>query len=183
MNWLDYLIAVFLILGAIRGAMKGFAVSVTSFFALYLALFLGFHMMHRVASFWKEQFDLQTAWLPFLGFLTVFVLVLVGILLLGKLLDRLFKAVALGLLNRLAGAVFGFLQLGFAAGLLLWLVDQVQLIDPNTKYESALYAHTTAYTQQLLDWGTAVLPALGDVLGEIDGLFDKLITPKETGNL
>jgi membrane protein required for colicin V production len=183
LNWLDYLIAILLLLGAIRGAMKGFAVSVTSFLALYVALFLGFRLMHRAASFWAEQFDLQTAWLPFLGFLTVFVLVLVGVLLLGKLLDRMFKAVALGLLNRLAGAVFGFLQFGFAIGLLLWLVDQVQLIEPNTKYESMLYEHTTAYTQQLLDWGTAVLPVLGDVLGEIDGLFDKLIEPKETGDL
>jgi len=164
-------------MGAIRGAMKGFAVSVTSFLALYLALFLGFRLMHRAASFWAEQFDLQTAWLPFLGFLSVFVLVLVGMLFLGKLLDRVFKAVALGLLNRLAGAVFGFLQLGFAAGLLLWLVDQVQLIDPNTKYESMLYGQTTAYTKKLLDWGTAILPVLGDVLGEIDSLFDGLIEP------
>jgi membrane protein required for colicin V production len=179
-NWLDYLIAIFLILGAIRGAMKGFAVSVTSFIALYVALFLGFRLMHRAANFWAEQFDLQTAWLPFLGFLTVFVLVLVGILFLGKLLDRMFKAVALGLLNRLAGALFGFLQLGFAVGLLLWLVDQVQLIDPNTKYESLLYGHTTGYTQRLIDWGAAILPIVGDVLGEIDGLFDKLIAPEGT---
>ncbi len=179
MNWLDYLIAVFLVLGAVRGAMKGFAVSATSFIALYVALFVGFRLMHRAASFWAEQFDLQTAWLPFLGFMTVFVLVLIGILLLGKLLDRFFKVVALGLLNRLAGAVFGILQLGFAVGLLLWLVDQVQLIDPNTKYESLLYGHTTAYTQRLIDWGTAALPIAGDILGEIDGLFDKLIVPEE----
>lgn len=180
MNWLDYLIAIFLVLGAIRGAMKGFAVSITSFLALYVALFLGFRLMHRAASFWDEQFDLQTGWLPFLGFLTVFVVVLVGILLLGKLLDRMFKAVALGLLNRLAGAVFGFLQLGFAVGLLLWLVDQVQLIDPNTKYESLLYGHTTDYTQRLLGWGSAMLPVLGDVMGEIDGLFDGLTGPEGT---
>lgn len=179
MNWLDYLIAVFLVLGAIRGAMKGFAVSITSFLALYVALFLGFRLMHRAASFWAVQFDLQTGWLPFIGFLTVFIVVLVGILLLGKLLDRMFKAVALGLLNRLAGALFGFLQLGFAAGLLLWLVDQVQLIDPNTKYESLLYEHTTAYTQRLLSWGSAMLPILGDVMGEIDGLFDGLTGPEE----
>jgi membrane protein required for colicin V production len=176
MNWLDYLILLVLGFGLVRGLMKGFAVSVTSFLAMYIAFFLALRLMHRMAAWLTDFFGLETVWVPFLGFLTVFVLVLLGVIMLGKALDRFFKVTALGWLNRLAGGVFGVLQLGLVVGLMLWLVDQVQLIDPNSKYESVLYGPTTQATSSMISWASTAWPALGDVLAEIDQLFDGLIS-------
>lgn len=176
MNWLDYLIAIALVFGLVRGVMKGFAVSVTSFLALYAALFLGFKLMHQAAAYWDAAFELNGVWLPFVGFISVFVLVLVLILFLGRLLDKLFKAVALGIVNRLAGGVFGMLQFGFLIGLLLWLVSQVDLIDPKSTEASWLYPYALTYTETIIDWGSKFLPMVGDLLGEIEVLFEEMST-------
>ena len=174
MNWLDYLIAIALVFGLVRGLMKGFAVSVTSFVALYVALFLGFKLMHQAAAYWDSAFELSGVWLPFIGFISVFVLVLVLILMLGRLLDKLFKAVALGIVNRLAGGLFGLLQFGFLVGLLLWLVQQVDLIDPSSTAASWLYPYAITYTETIIDWGSKLLPMVGDLLGEIEALFAEM---------
>lgn len=174
MNWLDYLLLLALGWGAFRGGMKGFAVSVSSLFALYLAVILGFKGMHLATTWLSVQFDWNTPWLPFIGFLTVFVLVFAGILLLGRTLDRLFKAAALGWANRLAGALLGILQWILVAGTLLWLVDQVQLIEPEVKHGSKLYE--PVYTLARSSWQLLerLWPAVGDWMGEIDKQFDAL---------
>jgi membrane protein required for colicin V production len=177
-NWLDYLIVLLLIWGLIRGAMKGFAVAFTSFIALYIALFIGFRLMHKAGTYWAETFDLQTPWIPFLGFLTVFLMIFLGILLAGKLLDKLFKAAALGMLNRMAGALFGGIKMAFAMGLLIWLLDQVQLFGPEDKYGSRLYQPMTLFANGIITAGTKLLPMLGDLMGEIDTLFDGLTLPE-----
>lgn len=178
MNWLDYLIILLLLWGVIRGAMKGFAVAFTSFIALYIALFIGFRLMHKVGSYWSNTFELQTPWIPFLGFLSVFIIIFVGILLLGKLFDKFFKAAAFGLLNRLAGALFGGIKMAFAVGLLIWLLNQVQLFSPDDKYGSRLYAPMSLFANGIITAGSALLPMVGDLMGEIDSLFDGLSLPE-----
>lgn len=158
--------------------MKGFAVTVSSLLALYLAVFLAFKGMHLATSWLGIQFGWQTPWMPFIGFLTVFVLVFAGVLLLGRTFDRLFKAAALGWANRLAGAMFGVLQWVLVAGTLLWLVDQVQLLEPEVKHSSKLYESvygTARYSWELFE---RLWPAVGDMMGEIDQQFDALSNNK-----
>lgn len=164
--------------GAFRGGMKGFAVTVSSLLALYLAVFLAFKGMHLATSWLGTQFGWQTPWMPFIGFLTVFVLVFAGVLLLGRTFDRLLKAAALGWANRLAGAMFGVLQWVLVAGTLLWLVDQVQLLEPEVKHSSKLYESvygTARYSWELFE---RLWPAVGDMMGEIDQQFDALSNNK-----
>jgi uncharacterized membrane protein required for colicin V production len=157
--------------------MKGFAIALSGLLALYLALFLGFRLMQVVAGYLASQFDLQTPWLPFLGFLTIFLMVFIGVLMLGRVFDRLFKLATLGWINRLAGAAFGSLQMVLAAGLLLWLLAQVQLPAPNDKYDSKLYGITTSFAEQSMLMAGKMLPMIGDMLGELDQFFDALTVP------
>lgn len=178
MNWLDYLILLALGWGAFRGGMKGFAVAITSLIALYVAVILGFKGMHVITSWLQQQFNWNTPWLPFIGFLTVFVLVFAGLLLMGRSLDRLFKAAALGWANRLAGALFGAFQMLLVAGTLLWLVDQVQLIQPEVKHSSKFYPFVSDTARTSWTFFSQWWPALGDWMARIDAQFDALIAPQ-----
>lgn len=177
MNWLDYLILLALSWGAFRGGMRGLAVALTSLIALYVAVIAAFKGMHAVTSWLQLQFEWQTPWLPFIGFLTVFVLILAGILLLGRSLDKLFKAAALGWANRLAGAAFGAFQMLLVAGTLLWLVDQVQLIEPEVKHSSKLHPFVSQTANATWSAMSKLWPALGDWMGQIDEQFEALILP------
>lgn len=177
MNWLDYLILLALGWGAFRGGMKGFAVAITSLIALYVAVILGFKGMHLATTWLQQQFGWNTPWLPFIGFLSVFVLVFAGILLLGRSLDRLFKVAALGWANRLAGALFGAFQMLLVTGTLLWLVDQVQLIEAEVKHSSQLYPHISNIARTSWTFLSKLWPEVGDWMTRIDTQFDGLIAP------
>lgn len=178
MNWLDYLILLALGWGAFRGGMKGLAVAITSLIALYVAVIVAFKGMHAVTSWLQVQFDWQTPWLPFLGFLTVFVFIFAGIIVLGRSLDKMFKAASLGWANRLAGAVFGSFQMLLLAGALLWLVDQVQLIEPKEKHSSKLLPFVSQTSTTAWSALSKVWPGVGNWMSQIDEQFDHLILPE-----
>lgn len=177
MNWLDYLILLGLGWGAFRGGMKGLAIALSSLIALYVAVITAFKGMHAVTLWLQAQFDWQTPWLPFLGFLTVFILIFAGILLLGRSLDRLFKAAALSWANRLAGAAFGCFQMLLLVGALLWLVDQVQLIQPKEKHSSKLLPFVTETSAVTWSALSRIWPEVGNWMTQIDAQFDQLILP------
>lgn len=175
MNWLDYILLLALGFGAFRGGMKGFAVALTSLLSLYVAVIVAFKAMHIATSWLQVQFGWDTPWMPFIGFLSVFLLIFVGILLLGRSLDRLFKVASLGWFNRLAGALFGAFQMLLVAGTLLWLVNQVQLIEPEVKHSSKLFPFVNKTVSESWAWIGSIWPAVGDWMGQIDEQFGKLM--------
>lgn len=176
MNWLDYLMLVPVVWLLILGFSKGFAREITSFVALYLAIFIGFKGMYALTHWFAREFELTKPWLPFLCFMLLFVGVFLLFLFSGKLLDKLFKAVALGWLNRLAGALFGALKGLMLISVLYWLVNQVNLIDPLDKQASLFFPYVNTFSVGMFDWLGRITPVLGDLFGNMESLFEELST-------
>lgn len=176
MNWLDYLMLVPVVWLLVLGFSKGFAREITSFVALYLAIFIGFKGMYALTRWMSEHFELKTPWLPFICFILLFIGVLLLLLMSGKLLDKLFKAVALGWLNRLAGALFGAIKGLMLVSVLYWLVNQVNLIDPLDKQASMFFPYVDTFSVGMFDWLGRITPILGELFGNMESLFDELST-------
>ncbi len=174
MNWLDYLMLVPVVWLMVLGFTKGFAREITSFIALYLAIYIGFKGMYALTHWLTVQFDLTTPWLPFICFLLLFLGVILLLLFSGKVLDKLFRAVALGWLNKLAGALFGALKGLMLISVLLWLINQVNLIDPNDKQASVFFPLVDTFSAGLFDCLGRITPALGELFGNMEKLFEQL---------
>lgn len=174
MNWLDYLMLVPVIWFLVIGFTKGFAREITSFVALYLAIYIGFKGMYALTHWMTVQFDLSTPWLPFVCFMLLFIGVLLLLLFSGKVLDKLFKAVALGWLNRIAGAFFGAMKGLMLVAVLLWLINQVNLIDPLDKQASAFFPFVDTFSVGLFDWLGRITPVLGELFGNMEAMFENL---------
>lgn len=114
--------------------------------------------------------------MPFICFILLFVAVLLLLILSGKLLDKLFKVVALGWLNRLAGAVFGALKGLMLISVLYWLVNQVNLIDPLDKQASLFFPYVDTFSVGMFDWLGRITPVLGELFGNMESLFEELST-------
>jgi membrane protein required for colicin V production len=140
-----------------------------------VALYLGFKGMYVLAAWINEYFKLETQWLPFIGFILVFVGILVGLLALSKLIDKLIRVVALGFFNRIGGLLFGAAKGVILMSILLWLVNQANLIDPLVKHESYVYPLFEPLSARLFNAFDTLLPFSGQIFEDIEKLFEALI--------
>ena len=152
MSWLDILILLPLLIGLVRGLMKGLIVELSSIVAIILG-FMG-------AKYWSASFAtwlmLQFNWSETACIVVAYALLFAGIALalniLARLLSKLFQKIQLGWLNRLLGGVFGVAKWGIvivALVLCLHNLDkQFQFIQPELKDKSIVYTTLTPYAEK-----------------------------------
>jgi membrane protein required for colicin V production len=143
MNYIDLVLIIILIIAAIQGFRKGFIVEVASLAALILGIWGGIKFSDWTAGFITETFGYHSEHLTTIAFLVTFIAIVIVIHILGRVLDNMIKAVALGFLNRLAGIIFGILKTAVILSIFLLLFDamdeNVHLLPAKQKEESKIY--------------------------------------------
>lgn len=152
MTWLDILILLPLLIGLIRGLMKGLIVEVTSIVAIILGFFGAKLWSATFASWLMQQFE----WSETACIVVAYALLFAGIALLlnvlARLLSKLFQKIQLGWLNRLLGGIFGTAKWGIVIVALVLCVHsldkQFQFISPELKEQSVVYTSITPYAEK-----------------------------------
>jgi membrane protein required for colicin V production len=143
MNYIDIVLGIILILAAIQGFRKGFIVELASLAALILGIWGAIKFSDWTAGFIARTFNFHSEFLTTIAFLVTFVGIVILIHILGKVLDKTVKAIALGFLNRLAGIIFGVLKMAVILCILLMLFDpvdeNVHILPSTQKTTSKLY--------------------------------------------
>ena len=108
-------IAVLILLGvaAVTGFFKGLITMVTSLAALLLGAWLSMKFSYITGGFLTSKFSLDGQYVTPLSFIITFLIVVVGVHLLGKSISTLAKAIALGGIDKILGMVFGILKSAF----------------------------------------------------------------------
>lgn len=147
MNYLDIVLGALLLFGLVRGFIKGLLLEVASLVAFIVGLYCAIHFSFYVSDYLKPKVDWETNTLNLASFAIVFIVIAFGIHFLGKLLTKLAKAAALGLMNKFLGAFFGFLKIGLILSALLLFFNStnnlVRFVDEETLEESILYQPIT----------------------------------------
>ena len=110
MNWIDFVIIALLAFGLIQGFIDGVIIEIAKLAALILGIWGAIHFSGWTADKLSGWFDMQTTWTGVAAFAITFVVIVVGINLLGRLLDTIIKSVSLGFIVKLLGAVFGVVK-------------------------------------------------------------------------
>jgi membrane protein required for colicin V production len=127
-NWLDIVLLVVIIVAAIVGLFEGFIRQVIGLVAVVAGLVLA-SLYYDAAAALFETFVKSELVSDFLGFILIFVLVLVAGSLLGHLITKAMKG-PLALANRLFGAVFGFLSAVLICGVLVFALVSFGIARP-----------------------------------------------------
>lgn len=139
MNFLDIIIAVPLLWGAIRGFSKGLIIEAASLIALGIGIFAGLHF----SFFITNLIGIKSEYAPLIGFIITFVLVVIGVFLLAKILEKSVNLLALGFVNKLAGAFFSAVKFAFILSVIITFLEKVDpfgsFIPKKTKDSSLLY--------------------------------------------
>ncbi len=128
MNWLDIVLVVILAVTAIIGVFKGFAKQIIGLVAVVAGLVLASLYYDQTAGLF-ETFIKNRLLSDFLGFLLLFIVVLVAGALLGHLVTKAMKG-PLAFANRLFGGVFGFLKAVLICGVLVFALVSFEIAKP-----------------------------------------------------
>lgn len=137
----DIVIGIILLFALIKGGINGFIKELASFLALIVgllgAIFISNSFSQWLGTFWDFKY------IGAVSFLLVFVGIVIGVHLLAKALDKMVEGLALGVLNRLAGAVFSALKYLFVISVLISILSFFEkesvIIGPEDQKASYLY--------------------------------------------
>jgi membrane protein required for colicin V production len=166
-NYIDIAVAVPLIWGAYKGFTKGLIIELASIIALILGGYVGMHFSDVTSTYLSQVVTIEESYMPIVSFAVTFVVIVLGVYLLAKILEKVINLVALKLVNKISGAVFGILKAAFIVSLVLVFVESVdqklELIPKGIKETSLLYSPI----------GT-IAPALIPAVKELDMLKEAM---------
>lgn len=141
MNIIDIIIAVLLIIGFVRGIFKGLFVEIASLLSLVLGIYVATHFSYFVGDYLANLVSWEERYIKLASFAITFLIVVLGISLLGKIFTKIADAAALGLLNKFLGGAFGTLKYALIISVVLLLlgkIDKVLPIIPKEQKEQSL---------------------------------------------
>lgn len=149
MNVLDLILVIPLLFALYRGFTKGLVYMLASLLALILGILGAMRFRDAAGQLLSRLFEIQPQYLNLIAFATTFVAIVLVVHLIGFLVDKLLKAIALSFINRLAGMVFGLLVTAFVVSIILQPVNAVnqqrQFISREKMEGSLLYRPLTAF--------------------------------------
>jgi len=116
--------------------------------ALILGIFGAIKLRPVFASLLDSLFDISPEYMNIIAFSVAFVSIVILVHLAAFIVEKLIKAVALNLINRLLGMGFGLLVTAFVISMILWPINQInqekQIIKPERIEGSLLYQPLSA---------------------------------------
>ena len=143
MGFLDIVLGLLLIYGLYRGLKNGLFVEIASIIALIAGLFGAIHFSYIAGNYLSENMAWEERYLNLTAFILTFIIIVLVVHLAGKFLTKIADFAMLGLLNKIAGGLFGMLKVAVILGALLIFFDRANsslgLVKNETVKKAILY--------------------------------------------
>lgn len=143
LEYLDIILLIPLIWGAFIGFKKGLVLELASLVGLILGIYGALKFSSYTAEEISNHVDLDPEWLGMASFIVTFLIIVFAVFMLAKIIDKALKIVALGLINRILGLLFGLAKYTLILSCLLFLFENINskfhLVDESIKEDSYLY--------------------------------------------
>jgi membrane protein required for colicin V production len=139
MNYIDIIIGVLLLISLVMGWRQGLVRQVFGILALLLGVFCAYKFSGFTAQHLSEWFAMNETVTKSIAFAITFIAVLFLVILIGRLADKFIKMVALGLVNRLLGAILCMLKAVLIISICLVILNLFDLLPAHT--QSSCFYH------------------------------------------
>jgi len=123
MNWLDIVIIIFLAITTITGLSRGLVKTIIPLVGIILGVVLAGHFYGSVAD-WLSHWFHSPSQANIAGFAIIFIVVVIVSLIIASLLSKFLSLLLLGWVDKLGGAVLGFVIGGLVCGAILTLITK-----------------------------------------------------------
>lgn len=181
---IDTLCLICILLFIIRGYQKGLVVALFSVLAIVLGTLGALKLSGSVSALLFNGGSKGGRWAPLLSYILVFVLIVWLVRLGARLLQRTFEAVSLGWANRITGALLYTFMISFVLSCVLWLCNQMGLIEPETKTTSYVYPVIEPLAPRTFSLLGTLLPFARHIFDDLALFFDAVNQnlPAHVGN-
>ena len=150
---IDIVISIILIYGIIRGFYRGFFLEVSALTGLLLGIYCAINFKEVIGYYLKKILSWEENYIIIVSFLITLIIVIVALNLIAKSLTKLANIMALGLLNKIAGAFLGLIKYSVICIVFVLLFDKINssliLIDELTILNSTFYPFIRYINQEL----------------------------------
>ena len=143
MSFLDIVVGILLVWGLFKGLKNGLFVELASLIALIAGIYGAIHFSYITGDYLSQNMDWNERYINIAAFLITFMGIVVVVHLAGKFLTKIADFAMLGLLNKIAGGIFGALKVAVILGALFIFFERItaslKFINEETKQESIFY--------------------------------------------
>ena len=137
--WIDLGFLVFLIYGFYLGYSKGILKTIFAILSIFIAIILTMKFSPLLVDFVDNLLKLGPTFSLILGFVICFFVVLLLVRLIGKSVEKIFKAVKLNFINKIVGGVMMALLFVVSYSAILWFLSQTDMLSNQQKEQSVTY--------------------------------------------
>lgn len=143
MNTVDIILSLVLLYGFVRGFFRGLLAELASLVGIVAGIYGAVHFSHFLGDFLSSIVEWKAQYINLVSFAVTFILIVFLVSLAGKMLTKIAAFAALGIVNKLLGAVFGFLKSAFVASVIIMFFkatnERIEIVEDQTLEESILY--------------------------------------------
>lgn len=160
MKWIDIILVIIMLFGAVGGYREGFVMTVLSLVAIILGILGGFLLLGQAMLMLDSNFKINENILPYVAFAIVFVIIVILVSLMGNILRASIHMTFFGSIDRAMGGLLGILKSAFLLSVAFWILDSLG-IDVITGWfsSSALYPAISGFAPLVADWLGELIPA------------------------
>jgi len=156
MNIFDVIILIILLYGLIKGFIKGFIIEVAGIIALILGVTGSFKFSRILEVYLNSYVDWSPKTIQIASFIILFIIIIYAVSLLAKMITKTLKIIALGMINRVFGGIFGLLKWCVILSSLVLVSQEINeiitLIPDKTLKDSVSYNLLDKLGGFLFDW-------------------------------
>jgi membrane protein required for colicin V production len=171
---IDAIFCICLLIFLIKGYNKGVVVALFSVLAIILGTMGALKLSGTIANLLFDHGEKGGRWVPFVSYLLAFILIVWLVRLGAKLIQRTMEAVALGWVNRLAGAVLYMFLVCFVFSAVLWLFNKMAVLNPETKSNSIVYPFVEPLAPKVFALMGTILPFAKHIFSDLSAFFDNV---------
>lgn len=157
MSFLDIILGGLLLYGFIRGIWNGFFVELASLLSLLVGIYMAIKFSHLMNALISSHVSWSPKTIKVVAFALTFIVVVIAISLLAKFFTTIANFASLGLINKLAGGIFGVLKTVLIISISLKLF---QKINSSNTFASKETLDNSLFYNPILKVSEVVYPAL-----------------------
>lgn len=154
MNTIDIVFGIILILGAIQGLRKGLFVELASLVGLIAGIFGAIYFSHFVGDWLAEKTSWTEQVINLSAFAITFIIIVVAVSMAGKILTKIADFAMLGIINKIAGAVFAVLKYAFLLSVVIMFLnaanERIGFVSEEAMEESLLFSPVRSIAPAIL---------------------------------
>ncbi|TQI69195.1 membrane protein required for colicin V production [Gramella sp. Hel_I_59] len=143
MNTVDIVLGIFLLYGLVRGFFRGFLTELASLLGLVAGIYGAIHFSYYAGEFLSQHVDWDIEIINLASLAITFLIIIFVVSLIGKMLTKVADFAALGIVNKLLGAIFGLMKSAFVASVIIMFFmtsnKTLEFVETETLEESVLY--------------------------------------------